>query len=824
MATIDPRFFCTSDLDTYYVDNASGLPMSGGIVTFYSDVNRTVLKPVYQLTGTPGNYSYAPLNNPCTLSSSGTFQDAMGNNIVPYYYPFTGLPSDNNNQGTGVSELYYITVVNSGFVPQFTRQGWPQAAATNVTPVNDEEVDNFIPNGQFLAHTNWTSLTEPPVTPSAGLSFAGGQTIDTQPIAQGGWYFAYTNGTTATFANSFSQIPASGGWGAANFPRYLFNFVCASVAGMGGVPATRDLWITWPDVNKFSSSPGPYTLYFDAKSNDGNAYTFTLYQIYYFGSGSSSPGLFSAPIATITIGPSGLLQSHNIQNITWLVNQGTIGSNNDDFVGIAIRGPSSAWNVSLSDFVLAQGNEVFTSFPVETNDQMLSRGVAGFMPTPNPTGADLYLPLVLTPQGLTFDHSQVGLIESCMEQWGANPHPTTNLILCDGSQYLTSGYSPIGIPYSRLQSFLFSNGLGTSVNVPIFGTGTTYSTAYVSSAASSGQIMLVTNQTGNQTSPADGTAATGFTFGPQVIAGTTSIGFTAWSNSGAWVTASSSTFLTPANAGASAGNSGFTVVQPENSTSTGLTYSILINTIAASGLAGKYFQFSNSSTNYYIWFTVNGAGADPAPGGTGIRVALKSTMTAEDVAMCVATAMAANQMDLITIASTPPASSYFTFFANGLKYTVWYTVDSVGVQPVVASTANYINVSISSTATNAQIAAATQIAINSLYFAVPDLRGVFLRGATTSKWDTDTARRFAYAFNLPSTNVGTFELDAFASHNHAPTGTPNSGTPAFVVDKTTGGITLAGAGSTTSEQLFTAFSGGTENRPVNVFVNFAIRY
>ena len=251
---------------------------------------------------------------------------------------------------------------------------------------------------QFLAHTSPTSVTEPPITQ---LTFAGPQTIDIQPIAQGGWYFAYTDGNMATFTNSFSQIPSSGGWGSVNYPKYVFNFVCKT---FDATAKTRDLWITWPDINKFSSNPGPYTLYFDARSNDGNSYVFSLYQVYYFGSGSVSPGIFSTnPIATITIGPGATLVSQNIQNITWLTNQGTIGPNGDDFVGLALRGPASGWNVSVSDFVLAEGNETFTSFPIQTNDQMLSRGVAGFMPTPAPDGSDLYLPLILTPQGLTFN-------------------------------------------------------------------------------------------------------------------------------------------------------------------------------------------------------------------------------------------------------------------------------------------------------------------------------------------------------------------------------------------------------------------------------------
>src|SRR5271155_5297880 len=142
MASLDSRFICSSDIDSYFVDKDSGLPMAGGIVTFYSDVNRTALKPVYQLTGTPGNYTYAPLNNPITLSSSGTYQDARGNNIAVYYYPFTSTPTAN----TGVQELYYVVVVNSGMVPQLVRQGWPQDAGRGTPPVTTGEIENFIPN------------------------------------------------------------------------------------------------------------------------------------------------------------------------------------------------------------------------------------------------------------------------------------------------------------------------------------------------------------------------------------------------------------------------------------------------------------------------------------------------------------------------------------------------------------------------------------------------------------------------------------------------------------------------------------------------------
>lgn len=571
MATIDPRFICSSDLELYMADNVSGLPLSGGIVTFYSDVNRTVLKPVYQLTGTPGNYSFAPLNNPCTLSSSGTFQDALGNNIVPYYYPFSGLPEES----TGIQELYYVTVVNSGFTPQFVRQSWPPGASNGITPpIVDTIVDNFIPNGQFLAHNDWVSLTEPPFVQYA----YGAETVNAQAIAQGGWNFVYTNGTTATFNNSFSQIPASGGWGMNSFPKYVFNFVCT---GFNADALTRDLRIQWPDVNKFSAGnpPGttPYTLFFDAKSNDSNSYTFSLYKIYYFGSAGNG-GSPSAPIeeliGTISIGSTGFI-SHNINNIIFGDNLGTIGANGDDYVALSLRGPTSGWNIAITDFLLSDGNEIFTSFPTMTNDEMLSRGVAGWMPTPDPTGQDLYLPLILTPQGMVFDQSIVGQIVA-KPQLAANA--VNNELMMNGATFISSEYSSLGIPYSRLADYLVANCAAVSVtngsttstlpaaSCPMFGTGNNFVTVYQN---------VTTNKFDLSFNTANG-----------------------------------------ANAAADQ-TSGFTHTSADP---------LYIFTVPGVPTAGQYFSFTvqtGGTKVFNVWFSVDGAGTAPAtPTGANIEVEL----------------------------------------------------------------------------------------------------------------------------------------------------------------------------------------------------------
>ena len=59
------------------------------------------------------------------------------------------------------------------------------------------------------------------------------------------------------------------------------------------------------------------------------------------------------------------------------------------------------------------------------------------------------------------------------------------------------------------------------------------------------------------------------------------------------------------------------------------------------------------------------------------------------------------------------------------------------------------------------------IAINQAYFAVPDLRGVFLRG-----WDKDKKidigdRFFMYGQGLIKNTIGSLELDEILTHSHS---------------------------------------------------------
>lgn len=803
---LDPRFIVTSDLESYFVDKDSGAPLAAGIVTFYSDIDRTIKKPVYQITGSPPNYSYSALPNPCILSGVGTFQDASGNNIVPYYFPYEGTPSNSN----GTVELYYITVENSGMVPQFTREGWPNFTSMDV-PSSNEGFRNFIPNGQFLSHTD-----SPPIVQDSA------DNIDIKYYAQGGFSFRRTTGGASTFNNSFTRID-SGISGLDDFPRYAFNFVCTSFNSSDQV---RDIGWQWYGINQFSSGnpPGslPYTYFISAESGDSNTYTFDIRLIRNYGTGGSPSPQTDTSIGTFVIGPSYSTYVLNIADIP--VANGTLGDNNDDYVAIMLRGPASSFNIQSTDFAFLTGTQEPSFFPVQTDADMLSRGVAGWMPIPDPDGSDLYLPLVLTPQGMTFDQSQVGQICALAYTTGFDGSiaTDTNEILCDGSSYVTSAYSPLGIPYSRLGEKLFDNAAG----LPIYGTGFDFSTAY-SFGAIAGEIILTTNQPGAQTATIDGATPTTFTIT------TTATGSTAYAVYSYMNETNNTITVIGTGAGAvtaaSAGSSGFTVTEIFDSA---LVKQIF--TVSGSALpgAGSYFLF-NSSAAYYVWFTINGSGADPAPGGTGILVPLISSQTITEAMGIISDVINGYQVSRIiaVAASSVTAGSYFTFHAAGTLYAVWYKVAGSGTAPSIGGV--NIEVALTGTETNQDVAEATSSAINNYQFAVPNLKGVFLRGMNVGKnnipGDPDFASRFSLnsIFSNSFNGVGSYQANQLIQHLHSYTKAGSvtqfgsaSPTPNYQAG-VSGADTFPVIPLSTQN---TGLTGGSEIRPFNMYVNYVIKY
>jgi len=138
--SLDERYFVTADLEEYFVDKDSGLPLAGGTLTFYRDVSRTTPKTVFQLSGAPPNYTYTALPDPITLSSVGTVQNAGGDNEVIYYFPY---------DDEGNLDLYYIVCRDSNGVEQFTREAWPNLTAADNPTNTDFPIQNQLSNVQF---------------------------------------------------------------------------------------------------------------------------------------------------------------------------------------------------------------------------------------------------------------------------------------------------------------------------------------------------------------------------------------------------------------------------------------------------------------------------------------------------------------------------------------------------------------------------------------------------------------------------------------------------------------------------------------------------
>lgn len=819
---LDPRFITTSDLQSYFVDKDNGEPLAGGIVTFYSDTDPIVKKPVYQITetGFGGTYSYTPLPNPSVLSSVGTFQDELGNDIVPYYYPFTGDPDDD----TGVQELYYITVEDSGGIDQFTRFGWPQLASGSGS-IDAELAKNYIPNGQFLFHNEDTAC----VTLDSQTSYGG--TVDISYLAQGGWEFQQTHGAADVYTIDYTEYDGAIS-GLDDYPRFSLNFACTTFSGGSSV---RDILIQWPDVNKFSAAPDqPYTFFGALKSLDGGSHTFEVLMVSYFGTGGSpdSPVLTSLGnfISTTTF-------SYNQMTINFPDNSLTTkGTDGNDFVGIILRAPESTFSVTMTDFGLIAGETTIEVFPLQTDAEMLSQGIAGWMPTPNPDGSDLYLPLKLTPQGMQFDDSEIGSISA-----KANPSGTeftnsisliSNELLCDGNMYIGSACSPLGIPYSRLQAKI-----SNTSSVPIYGTGREFVTSMVTAGATN-TIIMVTNKVGAVTAAAD-TGLTTFTIST-LKTGSAGFGYVGWTNGSTLVTCVSnytaaSVFptISPAR-----GTSGMVVQNLKDQYDSGHYQAFTVEALSAATLGngagtGKYFVFSSSTTQYYMWFKTATEG-DPAPGGTGIEVDLPLTFTAADVAFVIANVISGYQVTkIVTVpATTPiPPSSYFTFTADVTNYYAWYKISS-SADPAVAGKTG-IEIDITATDTAAQVATKTVNALNQYSFATPDLRGVFLRGRdTTGNWDIEYTKRFGYSSLTGGANTGSFEIDDISTHYHDGVtyvpGGPVGGTvsQASAVAGAVPFVTNANPriNYPTASNTVAGQSQGSESRPVNMFVNYAIRY
>jgi hypothetical protein len=711
-----PLLIAAPMLQDYLVDKDTGAALSGGIVTFYQDDARTVLKNVYYQTGVPGAYTYIPLPNPNTLTSVGTIADNGGNDVIPYYFPY-------EEDDDTIAQPYYVTVYSanpdgSPAVLQFTRANFPFITTEdNGQGVNQQDLPNFIDNGQFATNIDYGTYPN------------GTTSIVVAPGGSMGWQYNIGSTDTGTDSVTFTQFlqePA----GVYGNPDYAINLVC-SVTNQSVV---KDLTYTFINVNRFASTTQFYTFSFEGISNLSGSVNVSFALIKNYGAGGSATT--TMVIEQFTLLP-GVWSQFSIGFLFGDNSGETIGVGS--FVQLAIIvPPNSLFNLSMTNFILTPGIVEFNSYPERPDT-----GLFGSTLISDTNGDQLYLPVINTPAGLIYDTSTIGLIV---------PSPVTNpggnLLLCDGSSYLTTDYSALGIPYSRLQSVLFV----PSLNIPLYGTGRTFANTYITNGNTS-SIRISTNVSGVEGGTTDGTIPTGFTLATIHMGNSSPTNGYSDGTSNVLVRA----MATNAVMKAVDGNTGFTFATGVQA-APNVYGTFNVNANAASTLSGgDYFRYGVAvNPQFYMWFRINGVGADPAPGGTGYQVNLLSTYTAIEVANCIRESISGYQVSSVicTAASTLTPGAYFTFNANSVTYSVYYTIAGVGAAPAT----NPILVALTGTETAAQVATKTVIAINSYSFAVPDYRGKTLQGIGSGVYDTLGASRFSAISGYFGNQVGTLEL------------------------------------------------------------------
>lgn len=211
MAGLDPSYIVGINLGEVFVDNTTGLALSGGEIFFYQDSARSIPKTVYELTGSPPNYTYSALPNPITLSAVGTIVNNSGTNVAVYYHPY---------DAQGDIQNYFVLVKSADGVRQFEREAWP-----NVTPTSSPSGEGANTTQNEISNSQFVDITFPTDT-GLEISWTGALSETTYTIGPDWDLVIEASGTGMV---TVSRNAIAGSLNVITNPPFVLEFIASSV-------------------------------------------------------------------------------------------------------------------------------------------------------------------------------------------------------------------------------------------------------------------------------------------------------------------------------------------------------------------------------------------------------------------------------------------------------------------------------------------------------------------------------------------------------------------------------------------------------------------
>lgn len=321
-----PSTFALAPIPIWIILEPNGKPAAGVIMYPRSTLNHDIVKNVFQ---DPGGLFPWPLDSEGGIVFNGNGTQG------PFYWEDTGVPNDK----------YYLTFVDADGQLIYTVDQYPIAGGGGGSPITTiKNIDNFIIDGQFSYNVLGGNTIAPvPV----GTTIIQEVNTSTAPQnAVGGWFFI-KNVTGATDSISIPQSSLSDSAPANPRNRFVYS---STVTGTGTV---LDLIFQIPDVKTFSNQQLRMSFLASATGSAPPGVMSEVVFVQYFGSGGAPSASVPTPVsftwpAVETVVPISITVPSTAGK--------SRGTNNDDFVYIAIRFPLGATGVySVTNVMCVQG-------------------------------------------------------------------------------------------------------------------------------------------------------------------------------------------------------------------------------------------------------------------------------------------------------------------------------------------------------------------------------------------------------------------------------------------------------------------------------------